>query len=208
MASNAFATGEGFGPPPANRKIIDVIHRYGRFKPAQNARNRRAHGDGLKCRLLRRMRQITQRAVEPSIFRGLHARSACLHKILRIEVGAAGVGRSGRMHNRQLTLLPQRLKRRKRRMQAKESVKIKHSLARNVDAGPHGVILRIAVRHHNIQTVGSPTLEDHDQPLGAQARLSRAQGRTRKKTRHRSRTGNGKRTVANKNATSNSHKVP
>src|SRR6202043_3978422 len=97
-----------------------------------------------------------------------------LHEILRIEVRAAGVRRSGGMHNRQLTLLPERLERCEGRMQAKESVKIKHSLARYIDARPQGVILRLTVGHDDVQAVGGPTLENHDQPPGAQAPLSRA----------------------------------
>jgi len=103
-----------------------LFHRDGRFEATQDARDRRAW-HGLEGRLLRRLRQVAQSAIEPSIFSGLDTRSAGLHKILRIEVRAAWVGRSGGMHNRQLTLLPQRLKRRERRMQPEEAPEIEHS---------------------------------------------------------------------------------
>src|SRR5580693_5536317 len=91
-------------------------------------------------------------------------------------------------------------------MQAEEAVKIEHGLARNVDAGPHRVILRLAIRHHNIQTVGRPTLEDHHQALGARTRLSRTHCGASKKTRHGRRPDDRKRTVAKKNPTCNGHK--
>jgi hypothetical protein len=66
-------------------------------------------------------------------------------------------------------LLPQRLKGRERRMQAEEAVEIEHRLARNVDGGPHGVILRLGVRDDDVQSVGRAALEDDDQALGASA---------------------------------------
>ena len=105
-----------------------------------------------------------------------------------------------------LTLLPERLERRERRMQAEEAIEIDYGLARNVDAGPHRVILRLGVRHHDIQTVGGAALKDHDQPLGARARLSRAHSGASEKTRHRGRADDGKRAVAKKYATSDGHK--
>ena len=144
MASNAVAAGEGFGLRPPTEKSLMLFMATAGSAPLKNARHRRPHGDRLEWRFLRRLRQVVQRAVEPSIFGGLHAGSAGLHEILRIEVRAAGVGRSGGVHNRQLTLLPQRLERRERRMQPEEAIEIEHRLARNVDARPHGVILRLA----------------------------------------------------------------
>ena len=48
---------------------------------------------------------------------------------------AAGIGRSGGVHNRQLTLLPERLERRERRMQAEEAIEIEYRLSRNLMLG-------------------------------------------------------------------------
>src|SRR5271169_1186596 len=92
-------------------------------------------------------------------------------------------------------------------MQSKESVKIEHRLARNVDARTHRVILRLAIRHHNIQTVGRPALEDDDQALGARTWFSRAHSGASKKTRHSRRPNDSQRTVAKKNPTCNGHKT-
>src|SRR5215467_771473 len=48
-------------------------------------------------------------------------------------------------------------------MQAEESVEIDHILARNIDARPHGVILFLAVRDDDVESVGCAALEDDDQ---------------------------------------------
>src|ERR1022692_1096372 len=161
----------------------------------------------MERRVLRGLLRVAQRAVQPSVVRGLYPRRAGFHEVLCIEVGTVGVGRSGRMHNRQLTLLPQRLERRQRRMQPKESIKIEHSLARNVDARPHGVILRLGMRNHDVQTVGRAALEDHNQPLVARTRLSRTPCGASKKTWHRRGADDSESAVTKKDATSNGHKV-
>src|ERR1700688_1772161 len=153
------------------------------------------------------MLQAVQRAVEPSVVCRLYAGSARLHKILRIKVRAIRIGRSRRVHDRQVTLLPQGLKGGKRRMQAKESIKIKHVSTRNADAGPHGVILRLGMRHHNIQAVSRAPLENHDQPLVARGSLRRAPCSPSEKAWHRRGADHGERAVAKKNSTSNGHKV-
>ena len=101
-----------------------------------------------------------QRTIEPSIFRGFDAGSAGFHEILRVEVRARSVRRSGSMHDREMFLLPERLKRREGRMQAEEPVEVDHRLARNVDAGPHGVILRLGVRNNDIQAIGRTALKN------------------------------------------------
>jgi hypothetical protein len=92
---------------------------------AQNARHRGSERNRAKGRSLRRhprhgAGQIVERTVEPSVFSGFHAGSAGLHKILRIEVRTRGVGRSGGMNDGEMLLLPERLKRRERGMQAEK----------------------------------------------------------------------------------------
>src|SRR5579863_10123733 len=93
-------------------------------------------------------------------------------------------------------------------MQPEESVQIKHRLARNIDARPHRVILRLAVRDHDVQTIGRAALEDDDQAFRARARaaLRRAESGTREKAGHCCGANHGKAAVAKKNATSNGHK--
>src|SRR5712691_1341664 len=92
-------------------------------------------------------------------------------------------------------------------MQAEESIEIKHIFARNIDAGPHGVILRLRMRHHNVQSVSRAALEDDDQAFVARARLRHAPCGTSKKARHRRRTDDGEGAVAQKDATSKCHKI-
>src|SRR5580700_3375745 len=91
-------------------------------------------------------------------------------------------------------------------MQAEESIEINHGLAWNVDAGPHGVILRLGVGNNNIQPVGRATLEDHDQALAACARFSRAPRGASQKTWHCGRSDDGECAVTKKNASSDRHK--
>src|SRR5215467_5847809 len=66
-----------------------------------------------------------------------------------------------------MALLPERLQRCKRWMQAEESVEIDYALAGNVDARAHGVILLLAVGDDHVQSVGSAALKDDDQAFWA-----------------------------------------
>ena len=151
---------------------------------------------------------MMERAIQPSIFGDLHARCAGFHKILCIEVGARRVGRAGRMHNGQMLLLPERLERSEGWMQSEESVEIDHRLSRNVDAGPHRVILRFGMRYNDVQSIGGATLENHDEPLGATAILNRTKGRSGKKAWNGGRPDDGEGAVAKKNAACNGHVHP
>src|ERR1700733_8345134 len=150
---------------------------------------------------------MMDRAIEPSIFRDLHARRTGLHEILRVEVRARRVGRPSRVHNRQMPLLPERLKRCEGWMQSEESVEINDRLPRDVDAGPHRVILRFGVGHNDVQSMGGAAVEKHTEPLGSPAILNRAKGRSSKKTWHGGRPDNGEGAVAKKNAACDRHKT-
>src|ERR1700689_513862 len=110
------------------------------------------------------------------------------------------------MHNRELALLPQRLERRKRRMQPEEAVEIEHRFAWNIDARPHRVILRLGIRHHDVETVRRAPLKNDHQALIARPRLSRAPRGTREKAGYRRRAHNGERAVPKKNPTCDRHK--
>ena len=109
------------------------------------------------------------------------------------------------MHDRKMTLLPKRLKCRERRMQPEEAVKIEHRLARNVDAGPHGVVLRLGMRNDDVEAIGGATLKDHDQTLRARAGFDSSEGGPGQEARNRGSTDNGESTVAKKNSTRNGH---
>ena len=56
-------------------------------------------------------------------------------------------------------------------MQPEEAVEIDHRVARNIDGRPHGVICLLAMRDHNIQSIGRAALEDDHQSLVSQRRL-------------------------------------
>ena len=90
----------------SHTEVIDVVHRHGRFGPGQNSRQRWPQADGAKRRLVSGRGQRVQRAIQPAVFSGFDARRAGLHEILRIEVRTARVGRTGRMHDRQMALVP------------------------------------------------------------------------------------------------------
>ena len=68
-------------------------------------------------------------------------------------------------------------------MQSEEAVEVNHRVARNIDRRPHGVVGRLAVRDHDIQSVRRAALEDDHQPLVARAgfdgRVSRASQESR-----------------------------
>src|SRR5436309_12465714 len=90
-------------------------------------------------------------------------------------------------------------------MQPEETVQIDHRLARNVDAGAHGVILRLAIGNHNVQAIGSTALKDDDQALSACSVFGRAESCPGEETRDRRRADHGESTVAEKYATGDGH---
>jgi hypothetical protein len=111
------------------------------------------------------------------------------------------------MNNGKLALIPKRLKRCEGWMQSEETIKIKHRFARNIDARPHRVILRLPVRHNDIQTVSGATLKNHHQALRARAWFSRAPCGARQKAWHSRRSDYGERAITKKNPTCDGHKM-
>src|ERR1700677_3371038 len=105
------------------------------------------------------------RPVHRALFGCSHTARAGLHEILRVEVRTRGVGRTGGMNDGQMTLLPQRLKGRERRMESEESIEIKHRVARNIDGRPHSVVGALVVGHDDVEAVGGTALEDNDKTL-------------------------------------------
>ena len=65
-----------------------------------------------------------QKSVQPAVRGGLHAGRRRLHVVLRVEVRARAVRRAGRMNDRQLASVEQRLQRSEARVQTEESVKV------------------------------------------------------------------------------------
>src|SRR3974390_47443 len=145
------------------------------------------------------------RAIEPTVFRGFHTRCAGLHKILRIEVRACGIRRTCGVHDRKMLLLPQWLKRRHRRMQSEEAIKIDDLVARNIDAGPHRIVRLLVIWHDDVEPVGRAALKQDPEPLVPACRLDRAQRSARQKARNRSGTNNGQCAITKKNSARDRH---
>src|ERR1700716_3571064 len=120
-----------------------------------------------------------QRTVQPAVIGDFHAGCAGFHEVLRVEMRARWIGRSGRVHDREMLLFPERLKSRHCWMQSEKAVEVEHGFLRDVDGRTHGVVTRLAVGHDDVEAVGRAALEDHYQTLGANAGVGRAKGRSR-----------------------------
>ena len=125
---------------------------------------------------------LGQRAVHPAAVGGLQPGRAGFHVVLRVEMRARGVGRAGRVDDRQVPLVEQRLERRERRDAGRRSHPDRwpHPRAcrgrggpRNGDGGAQIVVRLLAVRHHDVQSVGGAALENGDQNLLARRRRVR-----------------------------------
>src|SRR6266700_3583805 len=118
---------------------------------------------------------------------------------------ARGVGRSGGVDDGQVSLLPKRLKCRQRRMQPEESIEVEHRLARDIDAGPHGIILRLGIRDDDVEPIRGTALKNYDQPLTAPSSLDGTVRSAGQKARHGGSADDGERAVAQKDATRDGH---
>ena len=67
-------------------------------------------------------------------------------------------------------------------MQSEKAVKIEHRFLRNIDGWPHGIVVRLAVGHNDVETVGGSALKDDDQPLVANAGVGSAKSRVERWT--------------------------
>src|SRR5580704_5020418 len=111
------------------------------------------------------------------------------------------------MHNRQVTLVPQRLERCERGMQSKEAVEINDRSSGNVDRRSHGVIRRLAVWHHDVEAVCRTALEDDHQALVAIPGFHRTKRGAGEERRNGRSADHGQPTVAKKYAASDGHKT-
>src|SRR3954454_12836825 len=108
------------------------------------------------------------RAIKPPIFGRLHTRSARLHEVLSIKMRTRFIRRTCSVDNCQVALVPQWLERVHRGMQSEEPVKINGRKlrargTRNGNRRTHSVVRLLTVRYHDVQTIGSAALEQHDQ---------------------------------------------
>ena len=67
------------------------------------------------------------------------------------------------MDNGEMALFVEWLERRERGMQAEEPVEIDDLILWNGDAGPHRVVVLLAIGNHDVQAVGGAALKDDDE---------------------------------------------
>ena len=126
----------------------------------------------------------------------LHAGGSGLHVVLRIEVGAGHVRRSGGVNDRQMALVVERLERRKGWMQAEEAIEIDDLVLRDRDGGTHRVVVLFFVGDDNVESVGGSALKDNHQAAAGVAGGSFGEHGADKKAWDRGRARDGKGTVA------------
>ena len=102
----------------------------------------------------------------------LDAGSAGFHEVLRIEVRARHVGRSGGVDDGEVSRVVERLEGIERGMQTEESVEIDDLLLRDGNAGAHGVVVLLAIGHDDVETVSGAALKDDDEAARRSSRLS------------------------------------
>jgi hypothetical protein len=155
----------------AHREAVEIVHSDGVVRAPQRARQRGAQTYGAHRGRFACFGR--KRAIQPAIGGRFQAGCSRFHVILRVEVGARGVGRSGGMDDGELLAIPQRLQRRERRVQAEEAIEIDAESPAGLghrDGGAQVVIALFAVRHHDVQSIGGAALEDGDEYFFAAAR--------------------------------------
>ena len=117
------------------------------------------------------------------------------------------IGRPRSMHDGQMPLVPQRLQRPHRRMQPKEPIQIDHRVLRNPNIRPVLVVRRLPIRHHHIQPIRRPALEDDNEPLALRSRSLRHHT-PRQESRNRRRPNDSHRPAPHKSASRQRRKHP
>src|SRR5438477_10378934 len=95
-----------------------------------------------------------QSAVEPAIVRRFHTRSPGVHEILCIKMRARTIRTASGVHDCQMALLPNRLKRRERGLQAEEAADTKHRASRDGDGTAHRAIGLLTLYYDNSKATG------------------------------------------------------
>src|ERR1700722_9351428 len=150
------------GTAAAHGKAVHARECDGWNLTSKSARYLRSECQRAKRGVLLAMAKIflLQGAVQPAILCAFDPRRAGLHEVLGVAVGTGHVWRAGGMDDSKMALIIERFESRERRMKAKESVKIEDLIFRNGDAGPHCVVILLAVRDDDIETIRGSALED------------------------------------------------
>ena len=176
----------GIGP---HREVVEIAHGQRWGAALQGSRHLPGERHGLQRLLRLSCVARLQIAIQPAVARALHAGRGRLHVVLRVEVGARGIGRARGVHHRQMTRLPPRRKRRHARVQPEEPVEVEGSAtparARDRDGGSRRVVAGIAVRHHHVESIHGAPLEDRDEQLLARACGRHGARQERRRKAHR-----------------------
>src|SRR4029078_7572880 len=89
-------------------------------------------------------------------------------------------------------------------MYPREAVEIKHTAARDIDAGAHRIVGGFGVRDNDVQSVGRAALKDDDRALCIRG-LACTGSCAREKRRHSRRSNHSQCSVTEEYATSNGH---
>jgi hypothetical protein len=191
--------------------VLDVevghaVHRHRAHVPAQDARQDRPQRDGPEGRGRFAGRHPGEPAREPAVGGALEAGRPRLHVVLRVEVGARGVGRAAGVHDREAPIVPDRLERRERGVQAEESGQVEggvrhaRSRAGDRDVAARGIVVRIAVRNDHAEAVHRAPLEDGDQDLRPGGGAPLREGRAREEARRAAQREQGERAALHERA--------
>jgi hypothetical protein len=92
-------------------------------------------------------------------------------------------------------------------MQPKETLKVKHALPRDGDAGTHVVIRLLTVWHNDVQSIGGASLKENDQALCARSSSFRSINSACEKAGNHAGANDGQRAIFQENSASNRHKI-
>ena len=149
-------------------------------------------------------RQRIEGTIEPAARESVGPQRAALEHVLTVEVRALAIGARHGVAHQELARRIALVQKGELRVQPEKAIEVDHRFARNVNAGPHGVIIRLAMRDADVQAISRAALKDHDQPLSCEA-LIRAESRALQKHRHRRRSYCRQRRVAKKYTPSDCH---
>ncbi len=191
------------------RPFVLLLERVGRaahaeFVDAADGERRRRSSE--RSRHGARERDPTQRVafpgrdlqvtIQPPVACRLHAWRRGLHVVLRVEMRAGVVRRSARVDDGERPVVPERLERRHRRVQAEEAVEVDRR-AHRVAAGTwnrnrrtQAVVVGVAVRDDHVEAVHGAALEDGDEQLapgagGGRRAAEERGGEAEREHRHR-----------------------
>ena len=147
-------------------EVIHIVECDRRNSAGKRARNIGAESEGAKRGVFLAPAQVfrLQCAIQPAVIGVLNAGCAGLHVVLGVEVRARHVGRAGSVDDGEMSLVVERFEGSHRGMQPEESIEIDDLVGRDRNAGTHGVVILLAIRHDDVEPVRRAPLKNDDQP--------------------------------------------